>query len=132
MNRTERQFCTHKNTPCFTGEMQAKSQLFRPLLVRVNTLSYICTQTNIYNMETIVKRPTSLRLREDLLNELKERAKSSHRSLSNFIETLLWDSIYYEPNEITIEAMIELKANKLLKSYSCVEELEQSIMYEEA
>lgn len=82
-------------------------------------------------METIVKRPTSLRLREDLLNELKERAKSSHRSLSNFIETLLWDSIYYEPNQITIEAMIELKANKLLKSYSSVEELEQSILYEE-
>lgn len=82
-------------------------------------------------MDTIAKRPTSLRLREDLLLELKERAKASHRSLNNFIETLLLDSVYYEPNEETIEAMMELKTNKNLKSYSSVDELVKSIMEDE-
>ena len=53
-------------------------------------------------MDTIAKRPTSLRLREDLLCELKEMAKESHRSLNNLIEMILWDSVYRIPNELTI------------------------------
>lgn len=44
--RPERRFCQDKSTPCFTEEMQAKSLLIHPLLVYVNTLYYICTQTN--------------------------------------------------------------------------------------
>lgn len=82
-------------------------------------------------MNTIARKPTSLRLHEDLLNILKERAKESHRSLNNLIEGLLWDSIYYDPNETTIEAMNELKTNKSLKSYSSVDELVQAIMDDE-
>ena len=34
-------------------------------------------------MDTIAKRPISLRLSEDLLCELKEMAKESHRSLTS-------------------------------------------------
>ena len=37
------------------------------------------------NIDTIAKRPISLRLREDLLCELKQMAKESHRSLNNLI-----------------------------------------------
>ena len=81
-------------------------------------------------MERAVKIPTSLRLREDLLCELKERAKVSHRSLNNFIEMLLWDTIYYEPNETTLSAMHELKTAEL-KSYSSVDELVSAIMTDE-
>ena len=37
------------------------------------------------NIDTIAKRPISLRLREYLLCELKQMAKESHRSLNNLI-----------------------------------------------
>ncbi len=66
-------------------------------------------------MDTIAKRPTSLRLRENLLCELKKMAKESHRSLNN----------------LTISAMRELKTNDSLTAYSSVEELESSIMEDE-
>jgi len=82
-------------------------------------------------MDTIAKRPTSLRLRENLLCELKEMAKKSHRSLNNLIEMILWDSVYRIPNELTISAMRELKTNDSLTAYSSVEELESSIMEDE-
>lgn len=82
-------------------------------------------------MDTIAKRPTSLRLREDLLCELKEMAKESHRSLNNLVEMILWDSVYRKPNELTISAMRELKTNDSLTAYSSVEELESSIMEDE-
>lgn len=82
-------------------------------------------------MDAIVKRPTSLRLREDLLCELKEMAKVSHRSLNNLIEKLLWDSVYNVPNELTISAMRELKTNQSLTEYSSVEDLVNSIMGDE-
>lgn len=93
-----------------------------------NTFAYNKTDDN---MDTIAKRPTSLRLREDLLCELKEMAKQSHRSLNNLIEMLLWDSIYNTPNELTISAMRELKTNHSLTAYSSVEELVTSIMEDE-
>lgn len=51
--------------------------------------------------------------------------------MNNLIEGLLWDSIYYDPNETTIEAMNELKTNKSFKSYSSVDELVQAIMDDE-
>ena len=82
-------------------------------------------------MDTIAKRPTSLRLREYLLCELKEMAKESHRSLNNLIEMILWDSVYRIANELTISAMRELKTNDSLTAYSSVEELESSIMEDE-
>ena len=82
-------------------------------------------------MDTIAKRPTSLRLREDLLCELKKMAKERHRRLNNLIEMILWDSIYKIPNELTISAMRELKTNDSLAAYSSVEELESSIMEDE-
>lgn len=92
---------------------------------------YICTQQTDNTMNTNAKRPTSLLLREELLGELKAMAKESHRSLNNLIETLLWDSIYSVPNELTISAMRELKSNHSLTAYSSVEELTTSIMEDE-
>lgn len=82
-------------------------------------------------MNTNAKRPTSLLLREELLGKLNAMAKESHRSLNNLIETLLWDSIYNVPNELTISAMRELKSNHSLTAYSSVEELTTSIMEDE-
>lgn len=48
-----------------------------------------------------------------LLDKLKELAQKDRRSLNNYVECLLLDAVYHEPNEETIAAMNDAKANKL-------------------
>lgn len=62
----------------------------------------------------IVRRPASFRLK-DLLDKLKELAKASNRSLNNFIESLLLDAVYSEPNETTVAAIEEARSGKELE-----------------
>ena len=62
---------------------------------------------------TIKKKPTMFRLDEELVSRLKELAKREHRSLNNFVECLLFDVAYNEPNKITKAAMEEVKSGKL-------------------
>ena len=62
---------------------------------------------------TIRKKPTMFRLDEELVMRLKEMAKREHRSLNNFVECLLFDVAYNEPNEITKAAMEEAKSGRL-------------------
>lgn len=63
-------------------------------------------------MEAIVRKQTSFRLREDLLQVLQEQAKKANRSLNNFVESTLMDAIYSEPNEETIAAIKEARTGK--------------------
>ena len=56
-----------------------------------------------------IKKPTSFRLDEALVVRLKEEAKKANRSLSNYVECILMDSVYTEPNEETLEALREAK-----------------------
>lgn len=60
------------------------------------------------------KRQTAFRFSEDLLERLKIRAKKENRSLNNFVEKILMDVVYDEPNDETVNAMKEAKANKNL------------------
>ena len=62
---------------------------------------------------TIRKKPTMFRLDEELVARLKELAKREHRSLNNFVEYLLYNVAFNEPNEITKAAMEEAKSGKL-------------------
>ena len=55
-------------------------------------------------METVIRKQTSFRLREDLLQVLQEHAKKANRSLNNFVESTLMDAMYSEPNKETVEA----------------------------
>lgn len=65
-------------------------------------------------MEAIVqKKATMFRLNVDLVDRLKELAKREHRSLNNYVECLLLDAAYKEPNEITKAAIEEAKSGKL-------------------
>ena len=48
---------------------------------------------------------TAFRLDAELLRRLKLRAKKENRSLNNYVETVLMDVVYYEPNEETLEAL---------------------------
>lgn len=59
------------------------------------------------------KKATMFRLSVDLVDRLKEMAKREHRSLNNFVECVLLDVAYNEPNETTKAALEEAKSGKL-------------------
>ena len=63
-------------------------------------------------MEAVIRKQTSFRVREDLLQILQEQAKKANRSLNNFVESTLMDAVYSEPNEETIEAINEARSGK--------------------
>ena len=63
-------------------------------------------------METTIQRKqTSFRLRTDLLDNMKIAAQRQNRTLNNFLESLLLDYYYNEPNEVT-KAAIEEAMNR--------------------
>ncbi len=55
------------------------------------------------------KIQTPLRLDQELLAILKEKAAASNRSLNNYIETLLYKQVGRVPNQTTIEAIQEAR-----------------------
>lgn len=63
-------------------------------------------------MEAVIRKQTSFRLREDLLQILQEQAKKANRSLNNFVESTLMDAVYSEPNKETIAAIEEAHSGK--------------------
>lgn len=67
-------------------------------------------------METIAlnRKQTAFRLRADLLDRLKVAARKENRSLNNYVESVLLDAVYREPNEETLAAMEEAKEGKNL------------------
>lgn len=65
---------------------------------------------------TIVKKQTAFRFSEDLLKRLKAKAKKENRSLNNYVEKVLMDVVYDEPNEETLAAMKEAKEGKNLEA----------------
>lgn len=62
---------------------------------------------------TLEKKVHVFRLPVYLLDKLKELAQKDRRSLNNYVECLLLDAVYHEPNEVTIAAMEEAKAGNL-------------------
>ena len=62
------------------------------------------------------KKQTAFRFSEDLLERLKERAKKDNRSLNNYVEKILMEAVYDEPNEETIAAMKETNEGKSLET----------------
>jgi hypothetical protein len=59
------------------------------------------------------KKSHVFRLPVYLLDRLKELAAKDRRSLNNYVEGLLLDAVYHEPNEETKAAFEEAKAGKL-------------------
>ena len=57
----------------------------------------------------IQKKAQSFRLPIDLIERLKQMARKQNRSLNNFVETLLLDAAYNEPNKETIAAIEEAR-----------------------
>lgn len=62
------------------------------------------------------KKATMFRLNIDLVERLKELAKREHRSLNNYVECVLLDVAYNEPNAETVAAIKEAQSGALRKS----------------
>lgn len=68
-------------------------------------------------METIsARRATSISIDSRLLDTLKQRACQCHKNLNDYIEGLLWDSIYHEPNAETMAALHEASSDQPLET----------------
>ncbi|MBR2772504.1 MAG: toxin-antitoxin system protein [Bacteroidales bacterium] len=61
---------------------------------------------------TVQRKQTSFRLRTDLLDFMKKDAERENRTLNNFLESLLLDYYYNEPNEVTKTAIEEAMNRK--------------------
>lgn len=49
------------------------------------------------------------RLNTNLVERLKQAAKRENRSLNNYVESVLMDVMYHEPNETTRMALAEVE-----------------------
>lgn len=68
------------------------------------------------NTVAVDRKQTAFRLRTDLLDRLKVAAKKENRSLNNYVESVLLDVVYREPNEETLTAMKDAKGNGNLET----------------
>lgn len=79
----------------------------------------------------LTKKNQSFRLSVDLIDRLRQLAKLQNRSLNNYVETLLLDAAYSEPNETTLRAMEEARSGALRNTapvdLSSVEAMERSM-----
>ena len=75
---------------------------------------YICDIKYDGYMDTMAidRKQTAFRLRKDLLERLKIEARKENRSLNNYVESVLLDAVYREPNEETLAAMEEARDGK--------------------
>lgn len=66
--------------------------------------------------EIIERKQTAFRLRKDLLEKLKKEAAKENRSINNYVETILLDAVYREPNEETLAAVREVESDTELET----------------
>lgn len=83
---------------------------------------------------TVVRRPASFRLRADLIEGLKRKAAQENRTLNNYVESVLLDIVYDEPNEVTKAAIEEAMNRKYYPEdelYDSVEEMFDALLKED-
>lgn len=81
---------------------------------------------------TVIRKPASFRLRADLLEKLKRKAELENRTLNNYVENVLLNIVYHEPNQVTKAAIEEAMSGKNPnKVYSSVDEMFDDILNEE-
>ncbi len=68
------------------------------------------------NAVAVDRKQMAFRLRTDLFDRLKVAAKKENRSLNNYVESVLLDAVYREPNEDTLTAMKDAKENGNLET----------------
>lgn len=82
-------------------------------------------------MDIALKRNQSFRLPVNLIERLKQLAKRENRSLNNYVETVLLDAAYHEPNGETLASMKEAESGRLRNApaldLSSIEAMEKSM-----
>lgn len=82
-------------------------------------------------MDIAIKKNQSFRLSVNLIERLRQLAKRQNRSLNNYVETLLLDAAYNEPNATTLAAMKEAESDAMTNvpeiDISSVEAMEKSM-----
>ncbi|MDE6577265.1 MAG: toxin-antitoxin system protein [Muribaculaceae bacterium] len=82
-------------------------------------------------MEIALKKNQSFRLSVELIERLKQLAKRQNRSLNNYVETVLLEAAYHEPNAVTLAAMKEAESGTLNNvpsiDMSSIEAMEKSM-----
>lgn len=71
---------------------------------------------NKVRMKAVAKKQTAFRFDSDLLEKLKSAAVREHRSLNNYVESLLMELVYNTPNDETKAAIEEARLGEGLKS----------------
>ena len=62
------------------------------------------------------RKQTAFRLSTSLLNKLREAAERANRSLNNYVESVLMDAVFSNPNKLTLAAMKEARENRDLET----------------
>ncbi len=62
------------------------------------------------------RKQTAFRLSTELLAKLKEAAARENRSLNNYVESVLMEVVYNNPNKLTIKAMREAREKRELET----------------
>lgn len=60
------------------------------------------------------KKQTAFRFSSELIDALKVRARRENRSLNNYVEKVLMDVVFNDPNDVTVSAMKDAKESKSL------------------
>ena len=90
----------------------------------INCITHMATTT--------VRKPASFRLRSDLLERLRRNAIRENRTLNNYVESVLLDYIFNEPNETTKAALKEaMSGQNSNKVYDNVDDMFNDILNEE-
>ncbi len=74
----------------------------------------------------MMKIQTAFRIEKKLLEKLKIKAAGENRSLNNYVETVLTEEMYPEPNEETKQAIHEARNNINLTEITDLEALKKS------
>lgn len=82
-------------------------------------------------MDIALEKNQSFRLPVDLIERLRQLAKRQNRSLNNYVETVLLDAAYHDPNATTLAAMKEVESGALRDEpaldLSSIEAMEKSM-----
>ena len=90
----------------------------------INCITIMATKT--------IRKPASFRLRADLLERLRRNAVRENRTLNNYVESVLLEYIFNEPNETTKAAIHEaMSGRNPNKVYDNVDDMFNDILNEE-
>lgn len=131
MNSTTLRKSRHRFNISTSGRAKADgsfaARFFVSLFAFVIVMLYICDiKYNAMIGTASVKVQTAFRLSKELIDRLKVKAQKENRSLNNYVETVLMDIAYDEPNDETVAAIEEARSGKALEKLN-VDNLEDFV-----